>query len=95
MVGACLKSARPSEVAGDRLTIEFPSDCGFACKTAEKNRELVQMAIATVTGARIGVRCELTDVPLGDAQEGGETLSEDELIALLEERFGAKEVFDD
>jgi DNA polymerase-3 subunit gamma/tau len=93
MVGACLDSARPLGVEGERLTICFPVMGGFSKKTVERNRELVRDSLSALTGHAFVLDYEMTDeVP--DAPEA-EGLSEDELIERLKRDYGATEIFDD
>jgi hypothetical protein len=95
MVGACLETARPLSIEGDRLTICFPAMNGFSRKTVDKNRELVQTALRALTGTSLGLDYEMRD---DDEAAGGDApaaLSEEELIERLKRDYGATEVFDD
>ena len=94
MVGACLESARPLRIEGDRITICFPVMGGFSRKTVDKNRELVQTALRALTGATLGLDYEMNDEAPEDAIVTA-ALSEDELIERLKRDYGATEIFDD
>src|SRR4051794_81538 len=59
MVGAFLKEARPTQLAGGRLTVCFAPGAGFSKKKVESNRPLVQGAVRTLTGAALNVSFEL------------------------------------
>ena len=93
MVGACLDSARPLSIDGDRLTICFPVMGGFSKKTVERNRELVQDSMRALTGRAFALDYELTDEAAGTPVVEG--LSEEELIERLKRDYGATEIFDD
>jgi hypothetical protein len=93
MVGAFLKEARPATLERDRLVVSFAPGAGFSKKKVESNRQLVQNAVRTLTGAGLDIRYELSD--LAADEEGPSLLSHDELAERLKQDFGAKEVFED
>ena len=93
MVGACLESAQPLSIEGDRLTICFPVMGGFSRKTVEKNRELVQTSLRALTGASLGLDYEMNDEAPEESFPVG--LSDEELIERLKQDYGATEIFDD
>jgi DNA polymerase-3 subunit gamma/tau len=96
MVGAFLAEARPTSVDGGRLVVCFAPHAGFSKKKVESNRQLVQDAVRTLTGAGLAVACELSDLPADDqAPAGPSLLTEEELLERLKEEFGAKEVFEE
>ena len=94
--GSVLNEARPVELAGERLVIEFPPAASFHRNLAEepKNSTLLVDAIREVTGRRLD--------PAFVVGEGGgeeeadeherEPETEEEFIALFKDRFDAREV---
>ena len=96
MVGAFLKEARPTTLERDRLVVCFAPGAGFSKKKVESNRQLVQDAVRTLTGAGLNIAYELSDLPAeGEPPAPPPVLSEEELLERLKQEFGAKEVFDD
>jgi hypothetical protein len=93
MVGACLESARPVRIEGDRLTICFPVMGGFSRKTVEKNRELVQTSLRALTGRSFGLDYEMNDEAPEQSEPTG--LTDEELIERLKRDYGATEIFDE
>ena len=92
MVGALVGHARPTELAGDRLTVCFPEEQAFSKKKAEANRDLVEAAVRGLTGHSLSVVYELS----GDAHpDEPVTLTEEELIERLRAELGAEEIFED
>src|SRR3954451_22000522 len=97
MVGAFLADARPCALEGGRVTVRFAPGSGFAKKKVETNKAFVQDALASLTGVRVGVNCEVAeldeeeDVPAPVAS----VLTEEELVERLKGEFDAREVFDD
>jgi DNA polymerase III subunit gamma/tau len=92
MVGALVGHARPTELAGGRLTVCFPEEQAFSKKKAEANRDLVETAVRGLTGHSLTVIYELS----GDAHPHEPvTLSEEELIERLRAELGAEEIFED
>jgi DNA polymerase-3 subunit gamma/tau len=88
-----LREARPSVLAEDTLTVEFPAAASFHLKLAEdpKNATLLQEALYEVTGRRLGLAFELgehADEPV----EADEPLGEDEILELVKETFDAREL---
>jgi DNA polymerase-3 subunit gamma/tau len=96
MVGAFLQEARPTALDDGRLTVCFAPGAGFSKKKVESNRQLVQGAVRTLTGAGLDIRYELSELAADDepAAAAG-VLSEEELLERLKQEFGAREVFDD
>jgi hypothetical protein len=96
MVGAFLKEARPTSLDGGRLLVCFAPGAGFSKKKVESNRQLVQGAVRTLTGAGLDIRYELSELAADAAPDvAASVLSEEELLERLKQEFGAKEVFDD
>ncbi len=88
-----LREARPSLLAEDTLTLEFPAAAEFHLKLAEdpKNATLLQEALYEVTGRRLGLTFALGEH--GDEPvETEEPLGEDEILELVKETFDAREL---
>ncbi|MEA2458065.1 MAG: polymerase subunit gamma/tau, partial [Thermoleophilaceae bacterium] len=95
MVGAFLHEARPTSLDGDRLLVCFAPGAGFSKKKVESNRQLVQNAVRSLTGAGLNISYELSDLPAEPESVAPSVLSEEELLERLKQEFGAKEVFDE
>ena len=93
MVGAFLQEARPTSLDAGRLLVCFAPGAGFSKKKVESNRQLVQGAVRTLTGAALDIRYELSE--LAPEAQAVPVLTEDELLERLKDEFGAKEVFED
>jgi DNA polymerase-3 subunit gamma/tau len=87
-----LREARPSDLAEDTLTLEFPAAAAFHLKLAEdpKNATLLQDALYEVTGRRLGLAFELGEH--AHEPEPDEPLGEDEILELVKETFDAREL---
>jgi DNA polymerase-3 subunit gamma/tau len=88
-----LREARPSDLAEDTLTLEFPAAAEFHLKLAEdpKNATLLQEALYEVTGRRLGLAFELGE-HAREPTETDEPLGEDEILELVKETFDAREL---
>jgi DNA polymerase-3 subunit gamma/tau len=88
-----LREARPSDLAEDRLTLEFPSGADFHRKLAEdpKNATLLQDALYEVTGRKLALAFELGEHAEAEAADE-EQLGEDEILELVKETFDAREL---
>jgi DNA polymerase-3 subunit gamma/tau len=88
-----LREARPSDLAEDTLTLEFPPAAEFHLKLAEdpKNATLLQEALYEVTGRRLGLAFELGE-HAHEPTESDEPLGEDEILELVKETFDAREL---
>ncbi|HET8673398.1 MAG TPA: DNA polymerase III subunit gamma/tau [Thermoleophilaceae bacterium] len=94
MVGALLAEARPTDLAGSRLTVAFAGNAAFAKKKAESKGELLAGALRDLTGHSLELAYELSDgVELQG--EASSSLTEEQLLERLKEELGATEVFDD
>ena len=91
-----LREARPVELAGNRLVIEFPPNASFHRNLAEepKNAALLAEVLHEVTGHRLTVA-----FAIGEPVAEGETeapadrpTTEEELVSLLKDTFDAREV---
>jgi DNA polymerase-3 subunit gamma/tau len=94
---AMLREARPTALAEDTLTLEFPATASFHRGLAEepKNATLLQDALYEVTGRRLAVAFEVGehDGEAGESEESPPT--EDELYQLVKETFDARDVEED
>jgi DNA polymerase-3 subunit gamma/tau len=88
-----LREARPSVLAADRLTVEFPSSAEFHLKLAEdpKNATLLQDALYEVTGRKLALAFELGEHAAAEASTE-EELGEDAILELVKETFDAREL---
>src|SRR5213079_519863 len=81
-----LREAQPKDLAGDRLTVEFPQAASFHRQLAEdpKNATLLEEALYEVTGRHLVLEFEVGENG-GDAEPAEEQpASEEEIIDLLE-----------
>jgi DNA polymerase-3 subunit gamma/tau len=86
--------AKPAELAGDTLTIEFPANADFHRKLAEdpKNSTLLRDALYAVTGRRLAVAFALgEDGETLDEERADEPVGEEKFLELLKETFDARE----
>jgi hypothetical protein len=89
-----LNEARPIELAGDRLVIEFPPDASFHRDRAEdpKNATLLAEVLYEVTGRRLTPAFAVGEgEPADDESEEG-PVSEEDIISLMKSTFDAREV---
>ncbi len=95
-VASLLTEAKPTELAGDTLTVAFPPGNDFHRKQLDepKNIGLLREALYEVTGRRLAVVLEAGDAEAGEVEEEEESgpLTEEGLISLLQETFDAREV---
>jgi DNA polymerase-3 subunit gamma/tau len=86
--------ARPADLEGDTLTVEFPPNADFHRKLAEdpKNATLLKDALYEVTGRRLAVAFALGENG-EDLEEHGEEepVGEERFLELLKETFDARE----
>jgi DNA polymerase-3 subunit gamma/tau len=86
--------ARPAELAGDTLTVEFPANADFHRKLAEdpKNATMLRDALYEVTGRRLAVAFALgEDGETEDEHDSDEPVGEEKFLELLKETFDARE----
>jgi DNA polymerase III subunit gamma/tau len=92
-VASLLEEARPTELAGDTLTLEFPAGADFHRRQVAEpsNIGVLREALYEVTGRRLAVVLET-----GESEATGlpddEPLSEEDVISLLKETLDAEEV---
>jgi DNA polymerase-3 subunit gamma/tau len=93
-----LNEARPVELAGNRLVIEFPPAASFHRNLAEepKNATLLADVLHEVTGTRLNLAFAIGDDPgeVTHAAEEGPT-TEEEFVSLFKSTFDAREVEED
>jgi hypothetical protein len=93
MLGALIEQAKPVALAGEELTVAFPSSASFLKKKAESaaNRTTVAAALGDLAGGRWRLCYELReelDVREGDVAPR----SEQEWVARFMEEFDAEEL---
>jgi DNA polymerase III subunit gamma/tau len=94
---AMLREARPAQLAGDTLTVEFPETASFQRGQAEEetNATLLQEALYEVTGRRLALEFEVGEHAPEAADEDRQPRTEDEFYELVKETFDAREVEED
>jgi DNA polymerase-3 subunit gamma/tau len=89
-----LNEAKPIELNGDRLVIEFPPAASFHRNLAEepKNSTLLAEVLHEVTGRRLTLAFAIGEGEAGeeDSEEG--PVTEEEIISLMKSTFDAREV---
>ena len=93
-VASFLGEARPSALAGETLTLEFPATADFHRRQAEepKNVGVIRDALYEVTGHRLAVLLELGEAADADADEEDDEVTEDAFISMFKDTFDAQEV---
>ena len=93
-ISTLLAEARPVEINGDALTIEFAPAAGFHRSQIEEPKNLAMLADALyeVTGRRLRIQTVIGAVPEPIEQEDPRELSEEDVISLLKDTFDAEEV---
>ena len=91
-----LREARPADLEGDTLTLEFPPAAAFHSKLAEepKNATLLAEALYEVTGKRLAIEFAVGEEPDDGESREREPIGEDEFVSLLKDTFDAREVED-
>jgi DNA polymerase-3 subunit gamma/tau len=89
-----LREAHPKDLAGDTLTVEFPSEASFHRQLAEepKNATLLAEALYEVTGRRLALEFEVGENGGEVEPEADEPVSEEDIIELMKGTFDAREV---
>jgi DNA polymerase-3 subunit gamma/tau len=87
-----LREARPAELAGDTLTVEFPASAAFHRQLAEepKNATLLADALYEVTGRHLGLAFAEGEAK-ADAIEDDEPAGEEKILELVKETLDAHE----
>ena len=93
--GTMLAEARPVELAGDELTLEFPASASFHRQLAEepKNATLLREALYEVTGRRLAVTFAVGEE--GETPEEEPAQSEEDFVSLFKDTFDAREIEED
>jgi hypothetical protein len=90
-----LREARPAALEDGRLVLEFAPNADFHRRLAEDSyAAILREALYEVTGRRLVLVFELGDAPHEAAEEDDRPLGEEELMAMLKDRFDATEVED-
>jgi DNA polymerase III subunit gamma/tau len=92
-LGSVLGEAKPVELAGERLVVEFPAAGSFHRTVAEKpeNETLLREVLAEITGRRLSPEFTIGQHADEPAAEEGPT-SEEEFVSLFKSTFDAREV---
>ena len=92
-IGKTLAEAHPAALAGDLLTLEFPTTAAFHLKLAEdpKNAELLRDALYEVTGRKLAVEFELGETGHTRPEDDVPTTEED-VLELMKSTFDAREL---
>ena len=93
-ISTLLAEARPVDLTGDTLTIEFAPGAGFHRTQIEepKNLAMLREALYEVTGRRLTIITAVGAAPDLDEPEDPRELSEEDVISLLKDTFDAEEV---
>ena len=89
-----LSEARPVELSGDRLVIEFPAAASFHRNLAEesKNATLLADVLYEVTGRKLTLAFAVGEGEDVEAGEEDMPATEEEIISLMKTTFDAREV---
>jgi hypothetical protein len=92
-ISTVLGEARPAELSGDTLTVEFPASASFHRQLAEepKNATLLADALYEVTGRRLALAFAVGEGDIEGAAELDEPAGEDRIIELLKSDLDARE----
>jgi hypothetical protein len=96
LVGAVIANAMPVDVAGEDLTVGFPTSASFFKKKAEDpvNRTMVIDALRQLAGGRWRISYELREELDGENSDGSQpaTYTEEEWVARFKAELDAEEV---
>ncbi len=90
-VASLLAEAKPTVLADDTLTLEFPASADFHRKRLGENIAVLSDALYEVTGRKLAVVLETGEAAPGDESDE-EPQDEDQWISTLKETFDAREV---
>jgi DNA polymerase III subunit gamma/tau len=93
-ISTVLGEARPADLDGNTLTVEFPANASFHRQLAEepKNATLLADALYEVTGRRLALAFAVGDDDAGDDDEEPEgPAGEERILELMKETFDARE----
>ena len=93
-VASLLAEARPTDLEGDTLTLEFPAGADFHRRQVAEpgNIGVLRDALYEVTGRKLAVVLETGDVDPAAEDDDREPQSEEDWIATLKDTFDAEEV---
>jgi DNA polymerase-3 subunit gamma/tau len=93
-VASLLTEARPTELAEDTLTLEFPAGADFHRRQVAEpqNIGVLRDALYEVTGRKLTVVLESREPGDEPRADDDDPLSEDDVFSLLKETFNAEEV---
>jgi DNA polymerase-3 subunit gamma/tau len=88
-----LREAHPADLAGDTLTVEFPSTASFHRQLAEepKNATLLADALYEVTGRHLGLAFAEGEARTAVAEEDDGPAGEEKILELVKETLDARE----
>jgi DNA polymerase III subunit gamma/tau len=88
-----LREAHPADLAGDTLTVEFPSSASFHRQLAEepKNATLLAEALYEVTGRHLGLAFAEGEARAEEDTEDDEPPGEEKILELVKETLDARE----
>jgi hypothetical protein len=89
-----LREAHPSQLADDRLTVEFPAAASFHRQLAEepKNATLLADALYEVTGRKLALDFAVGENGGDEPEADEEPAGEDTIMQLMKDTFDAQEV---
>jgi len=92
-ISTVLGEARPAELDGDTLTVEFPPSASFHRQLAEepKNATLLRDALYEVTGRKLAVTFAVGEDDERDEEEIEGPAGEERILELMKETFDARE----
>jgi DNA polymerase-3 subunit gamma/tau len=92
-ISTVLGEARPAQLAGDTLTVEFPASASFHRQLAEepKNATMLADALYEVTGRRLALAFAVGEGDVEGALELDEPAGEERIIELLKSDLDARE----
>src|SRR5262249_34665325 len=92
-ISTVLGEARPADLAGDTLTVEFPANASFHRQLAEepKNATLLREALYEVTGRRLALAFAVGEGEPGEDDEDEGPAGEERILELMKETFDARE----
>jgi DNA polymerase-3 subunit gamma/tau len=93
-ISTVLGEARPADLAGDTLTVEFPANASFHRQLAEepKNATMLREALYEVTGRKLALAFAVgeSDADADDDEAEGPA-GEERILELMKETFDARE----
>jgi DNA polymerase-3 subunit gamma/tau len=89
-----LNEAKPIELSGDRLVIEFPPAASFHRNLAEepKNATLLAEVLYEITGRRLALAFAIGEGEADEEESEEGPVTEEEIISLMKSTFDAREV---